>query len=120
MTYLYIPENLDLCKIFNDQCQQDKAAYIVHTVRCQRIFDKRTSSDFVPLNAQVLKDKLGRDYKLVRDTLVKEGVLISDNNPIRGAKSTGFKLAGEFSDTKLKRYTSKSVELKERRLTGTY
>jgi hypothetical protein len=77
----------------------DKHKYIIGLIYYGLVFN-RTICDYVPLNAKILKNIIGR-YWIVLNELIDNGIIESDNKYIikrnnKRGKSKGFRLTSEY------------------------
>ena len=65
--------------------------------------DSITEDGLVSINAKYIRNHI-KDYKCYLDYLIDTGILISDNQYLKGKKSIGYKLASNYEASKLVRY----------------
>lgn len=104
MKKLYIPNNLKIEEIlkdtpYSDPKHYDKFYYLIHLIYEQRTL-YRLEEEYVPLKAIYLRNIL-KGYNAYRDLLMDKGIIGSDLHYIKGRKSYGYKLLGEYADAKV-------------------
>jgi hypothetical protein len=110
---LYNPKNFDPLEILPTSLHNfaDDARYFVHKLYVGRIFNKRNKKSFIPLKTEYLRRIMSeRKLPLIREALIKNGVVITDGYWIQGRKAIGYMLNEKFN------VRSKLIEVKNKRL----
>ena len=110
---IYLPENLDLNKLIEENpptgftaFDKDKIAYILHLINylptIKKDFDYYEYDGYIPINKQKLQSKI-YDYRMYLDYLIHCGVIFEDEYYIKGEKSKGICFYPEYTYTKIRR-----------------
>lgn len=100
---VYLPENLELDKLFDDKPPHfkfnvDKFKYILNLMgeleAFNRTYDRKTCG-FIRLNSDELKCTIN-DYRNYLNYLIDCNVIITDNSYVPRKKSIGYRIAPEF------------------------
>lgn len=90
----------------------DDARYFVFKIYEQRIFNFRDKSDFIPIKCEYIRKIISeRNYRKIREALVKAGVVETDNQWIKGQKCIGYRLRGDYLSQPFERYILTSRRL---------
>jgi len=106
---LFIPHNLDLTSLIYDKpptfrnFKRDKLRYIIHLIYGIPQFKKDLLlEDFIPINAQKLQAKIGKNYKDYLNYLIDDLKIVECNNHYKkGEYSKGYRLTVPFRKSKV-------------------
>lgn len=106
--FLYLPKNLDLKKILEENGKKDKFffhyAYIISTVYLGRFLNKKyTKESFIPINIDTARKVISQRkcVEIIKD-LISWGIIECDNRRQVGSKSFGYRFptnSPSYSDT---------------------
>ncbi|RNI30941.1 hypothetical protein EFA69_06520 [Rufibacter immobilis] len=104
---LFVPTGVDIKNLMgeNGYSQRqindhlDKYHYFLHLIYTGTLYryDIEESNGFTRINDEILNNFLGRYRKLIKDNLIKWGIIYSDNHYITGRKSKGYKIAPPYA-----------------------
>lgn len=108
VTFFWLPENLDLCKLLEENGRKKRFlyhyAFIISSVYLSRFQNKRyTKDDFVPINVDTAREIISyrKTVAIIKD-LIKWGILECDYKKKIGSKSFGYRFppnSPSYSDT---------------------
>lgn len=105
MKKIYIPSNLNLTDLIDQDYQNDKDIdrlhYIINLIYEQKILYK-ISNEYVPLKAIYLRSLIIRNYNEYIKVLTEKGIIECDNYFIKSEKSLGYKLCDQYSKVRHK------------------
>lgn len=106
--FLYLPKNLDLKKILEENGKKDKFffhyAYIISTIYLGRFLNKKyTKESFIPINIDTARKVISQRkcVEIIKD-LISWGIIECDNRRQVGSKSFGYRFpttSPSYSDT---------------------
>jgi hypothetical protein len=127
--YLFVPDGFDpFLSLPSALCSHaDVARYFLHNIVIKVVARRADEDGFVPLNAATLRPYFPNNYiyKNIRDALIDNGSILSDNRYIKDEKSIGYKLGPGLNEMPHRRIAvtnpllaRKLKDRRERMLTG--
>ena len=111
MKKIYIPSNLNLVNIIDQEYRNDKDLdrlhYIINLIYEQRILYKN-SEEYVPLKALYMRNLVARNYNDYVNVLINKGIIACDRHYIKNEKSFGYKLCDPYAQVRHKEISIKS------------
>ncbi|WP_126244375.1 hypothetical protein [Chitinophaga rhizosphaerae] len=104
----YIPENIDIDDIIRknsishiDGFNRDKLLYILHLLAeiPSRNKDLTDEEGYVPINAEILKQWIGKGYSDYLTYLLEAGIIETDDQFIVGVKSKGYRFCERYQQS---------------------
>lgn len=81
---------------------EDSARYFLHRIIWGHVQKKQNIDEFVPLKFQYLREVIpDRIIKPLKKALIDSGLIVCDNQYIKGHKSHGYKLGDQFRDDRI-------------------
>jgi len=108
LNYFYIPENINLDEVFRnnpishiDGFKRDKLLYVLHLLAEIPSTNKDLTGEdgYIPINAEILKEWIGKGYTQYLNYLQDAGIIECDNQFIIGIKSRGYRFCKKYQQT---------------------
>lgn len=105
MKKIYIPSNLDLPNLLDQEYRNnkdlDRLHYILHLIYEQRILYKNPQ-EYIPLKAIYLRNIIIRNYNDYIKVLIDKGIIECDGHYVKNEKSLGYRLCEPYAKVRHK------------------
>jgi len=94
LKFISIPENINPEGF--GRLYRERYMYILHKIQQETFNQNANHSDFICLNAQILKQLLGNKYKTLLTDLVTDEIIEINHSYLAGERSKGFRLTERY------------------------